>query len=251
MLTFFKDWTLFEKVWLGLSTLTLVVLELIWHDQWLGFISAITGILCVVLAAKGKRATFYFGIVNAITYAIVAFGYHLYGEAMLNALFYLPTQFIGLYLWSRHRKNAVEAVNGEDIFTRRLSLKQWLIGTPIVLAATGGYILFLAQLNAAQIHLDGVAVVLSITAQVLMLMRFAEQWVLWIVVNVITIALWTVTLAQSGGNDYALLVMWIAYLVNSVYGYVNWRRLSDPKRATLETPPTAAAAYAAQPAMEV
>lgn len=224
--TWFKGWTVFEKIWLASAVLILVILELIWRDQWVGFVSALSGITCVVLAAKGKLSTYYFGLINAVTYALVAYGYQLYGEAMLNAFFYLPTQFIGFALWFRARKRAEEKVNGEDIFARRLTLKQWLIGSPLVVAATVGYIFFLANLNAAQIHLDGVAVVLSITAQILMLLRFAEQWILWIVVNSVTIVLWASTLITTGGNDWAVLVMWIAYLVNSVYGYINWRKLS-------------------------
>ena len=32
-------------------------------------------------------------------------------------------------------------------------------------------------------------------------------------------------LLTQGGNDFAMLVMWSAFLVNSVYGYINWRRI--------------------------
>lgn len=245
VMNYFKDWTLFEKIWLGTSTAILVVLELIWHDQWLGFVSAITGIICVVLAAKGKLSTYYFGVVNAGAYAIVAFGYHLYGESMLNALFYLPMQFVGFYVWFRNRKRAAQALNGEDVFTKRLTARQWALGTPIVALATVGYVLVLIHLNAAQVHLDGIAVVLSITAQILMTLRYTEQWILWIVVDVVTIALWALTLVQTGGNDFAILVMWIAYLVNAVYGYVNWRRLSAADAARTAPAPAAAVATGA------
>ena len=206
---------------------------------WASF-RPLSGITCVVLAAKGKLSTYYFGLINAVTYALVAYGYHLYGEAMLNVLFYLPTQFIGFALWFRARKRAEDAVNGEDIYARRLTRRQWMIGAPLVAAVTVGYVFFLASINAAQVHLDGIAVVLSITAQILMLLRFAEQWILWIVVNTVTIALWALTLVQSGGNDWAVLVMWIAYLVNSVYGYINWRKLSAA-HANAKTPTQTAA----------
>ena len=59
-----------------------------------------------------------------------------------------------------------------------------------------------------------------------MIFRFAEQWVLWIIINVLTIGLWIATLTTSGGNDWTVLAMWIAFLINSIYGYVNWLRIS-------------------------
>lgn len=65
-----------------------------------------------------------------------------------------------------------------------------------------------------------------------MIQRYAEQWFMWIVVNVLTIILWLVTLLTSGGNDWAMLVMWTAFLINSVYGYINWLRIS--KQQTTE-----------------
>lgn len=224
-----KDWTLFEKIWLFASVATLTILSFMWQDTLLGLISSVSGILCVVLAAKGKIATFYVGIIQAGTYAYISYGYGLYGEAMLNAFFYLPTQFIGLYLWMKHRKANQQAVNGEDIFAKRLTKKQWFILIPVIAAAIAIYMTLLVTIGAQQARIDSVAVVLSIFAQILLMLRFVEQWIIWIVVNALTIVLWFVTLVTSGGNDWTIFAMWVAFLVNSIYGYVNWRKISKTK----------------------
>jgi nicotinamide mononucleotide transporter len=228
-----KGWTLFEKIWLVVSVGTLVVLSFMWDDTLLGLISSVSGILCVVLAAKGKIATFYVGMIQAGTYAYLSYGYGLYGEAMLNAFFYLPTQFVGLYLWTKHRKGNKEAVNAEDIFAKRLTKKQWAILIPVMVAATAIYMTLLVTIGAQQARIDSVAVVLSIFAQILLMLRFVEQWIIWIVVNLLTIVLWFVTLVTSGGNDWTIFAMWVAFLVNSIYGYLNWRKISKPKEAVV------------------
>lgn len=54
---FFTDWSRFEIIWLILSTVIMIVLSIIWGDNLLALISGITGILGVVLAAKGKVST--------------------------------------------------------------------------------------------------------------------------------------------------------------------------------------------------
>lgn len=219
----FKNWTRFEIIWLITFTLVNIYLFFAWSDSLLGLISSISGMLCVVLVAKGKIANYYFGIIQTLTYAYIAYGYGLYGEAMLNALFYFPVQFIGIYLWRKHKTN--RDVKGEDVKVRSLTKKGWLYTVVSIVVLTIGYGFFLRYLEGNFVWTDSATNVLSITAQILMLKRFAEQWLLWISVNVLSIILWAGALITQGGNDFSMLVMWTAFLVNSIYGYINWRKL--------------------------
>lgn len=221
-----KQWTPFEIIWLFTAVATITTLGFIWQDTWLGFISSISGIICVVLAAKGKIATYYFGVVQAGTYAYIAYGYGLYGEAMLNAFFFLPIQFVGWFIWMKHRKPKGQKERGEDVYAKRLTKKQWFILVPVLLATIAVYAWILTSINAQQVHLDSFAVILSVFAQILMTLRYADQWVMWIIVNVLTIALWFNTLVTQGGNDWAVFAMWCAFLINSIYGWLNWRKLA-------------------------
>ncbi|MDQ0971684.1 nicotinamide mononucleotide transporter [Neobacillus niacini] len=219
-----KNWTRFEIGWLFTLTLINIYLFFAWSDSLLGLISSISGMLCVVLVAKGKIANYYFGIVQTLTYAYIAYGYGLYGEVMLNALFYFPVQFIGIYMW---KKNKTEhGVKGEDVIINSLTKKGWFYTVLSILILTIGYGFFLKFLGGNLVWTDSATNVLSIAAQILMLKRYTEQWLLWISVNVLSIFLWLGALISQGGNDFSMLVMWSAFLVNSIYGYVNWRKLS-------------------------
>ena len=75
--------------------------------------------------------------------------------------------------------------------------------------------------------LDASTVVLQITAQLLMIRMFAAQWPFWIATNVLTIFAWSLVLLTTPDSaPYAVptLLMWIAFLINSVYGAVSWHR---------------------------
>lgn len=54
MKNYFKDWNLSEKIWLFTFTAVNLYLFFAWHDTWIGLTASITGMLCVVLTAKGK-----------------------------------------------------------------------------------------------------------------------------------------------------------------------------------------------------
>jgi nicotinamide mononucleotide transporter len=218
-----KDWTRFEMGWLAIFTMINLYLFFAWEDSLIGLISSISGMLCVVLVAKGKISNYYFGIVQTATYAYIAYGYGLYGEAMLNGLFYFPIQFIGIYLWSKNKTK--HGVKGEDVTVKSLTKSGWVTTVVTVTIFTIAYGFFLKYLGGNNIWTDSATNVLSVTAQILMLKRFAEQWLLWIAVNVLSIFLWLSALISQGGNDFSMLVMWSAFLVNSIYGYINWRKL--------------------------
>jgi nicotinamide mononucleotide transporter len=98
---YFKDWDLYEKIWLLISTIIIITLSIYWKDSIIGVIASLTGVWCVILIAKGKISNYYFGILNVITYAYVAFHQQYYGEVMLNLIYFLPMQFVGIYLWTK------------------------------------------------------------------------------------------------------------------------------------------------------
>lgn len=226
-----KDWTMFEKIWLLVASTTILILSFLWDETAIGLIASLSGVLCVVLVAKGKLSSYFFGVINAATYGYVAMQYGLYGEMQLNWYFYLPLQFVGFALWYKHRKKTADnKVNGEDIYAKRLNRKQWGVLVVLIVIGYFGYSFYLNEIGSNLAGLDGLAVVLSVFAQFLMIFRFAEQWLLWIMINVLTVVLWFVVLLTSDGNDWTMLACWIAYLVNSVYGYINWINISKPKR---------------------
>lgn len=231
MKNMFKGWTKLELTWLTLFAIVNLYLFFAWDDTFIGLVSSLSGMLCVVLAAKGKIGTFYLGIIQAGTYAYIAFGYGLYGEALLNGLFYLPIQFIGIYMWNKNKISSEDSVVGEEVVTKRLTIKNWLVVGGIGVVSIILFTWLLNILGGNTTGLDSTTTILSIIAQFLMLYRFVEQWVMWIVINVLTIAMWFIALGLSDAPaDHTMLVMWTFFLLNSVYGYINWLKMNKRQR---------------------
>ncbi|MEH7526376.1 nicotinamide riboside transporter PnuC [Bacillus sp. JJ1503] len=222
-MSIWKDWTIFERLWLLTFTLINIYLFFAWDDSILGLITSISGMLCVVLVAKGKVSNFYFGIIQTGTYAYISYGYGLYGEVMLNALFYFPLQFVGIYLWKKHTTN--NKVKGEDIQINTLTKKGWITTMTSFLIVFVLYALLLQKIGGNVVWIDSATTILSVIAQILMLKRYTQQWLFWIGVNVLSIVLWVKALILQGGNDVSMLVMWSAFLINSIYGYYNWTKV--------------------------
>ena len=209
-----KNWTNFEKIWIVTFSIFGIALSLYWRESVVGVIAFLTGILCVVLVAKGSIWNYAFGIINTIAYAYIAFGYKLYGEVMLNMIYYLPMQFVGYYLWKNNMKKT-------EVNMKKLTLKKTVIMFVVVAIAIILYQRLLLLLGGNLTLLDSMSTVVSVIAMILMALRYKEQWLLWIIVNIVSVIMWIVS------KDYVMALMWLAYLINAVYGYFNWSKGSQ------------------------
>ncbi len=187
----------------------------------IGFIAAVSGIACVVLAAKGNVWNFLFGTIQVVLYAYISFKSTAYGNAAVNALYYLPMQFVGLWQWRKRGASSEETLKA-----RRLTQPQLLIVAAVCALCTVGLAFLLKQSDASQPWTDAFTTVLCIIAQALMTMAFVEQWYLWIVFNIFTVVMWASFVFQGTEHSVPMLIMYIFYLINSVNGLISWRKLA-------------------------
>ena len=195
----------------------------------LGSLAGITGVLCVVLVAKGSIWNYLFGVVNVSLYAYISYKAALYGDAGLNAFYYLPMQFIGWWQW-RKRGAAVSKSeadgNGVQVKARRFNWGQRAVLALSCAAAVVAMGFVLNELGDPQPFKDSATTVLSIVAQALMALAFMEQWALWIITNVISVIMWSICVVRGEAHAGVMVIMWVFYLLNSVNGLRVWLKLS-------------------------
>ncbi|MBR1470831.1 MAG: nicotinamide mononucleotide transporter [Lachnospiraceae bacterium] len=213
-----SGWKVLELVWLAAATAVILGLSIYWKDNLISVFAALTGVWCVILTGKGKCSSFIFGIFNTVLYAIVALGAKYYGEVMLNLIYYLPMNFVGFFAWRRH----MNPENGE-VVKQRLQFSKSVMVYALTAVGIVLYGMVLKKLGGNLPYIDSMSTVISVVAQILSVKRLMEQWVLWIVVDVVTVFMWAVHFMQ-GGETVATLAMWAVYLVNAVIMFIRWYR---------------------------
>lgn len=214
----FKGWKIFEISWLVIACLVICSLSIYWHDTLMGIISATTGVACVVCTGKGKLSAYLFGVINCVLYAIISFKAHLYGETMLNALYYVPMQFIGFYIWS---KNMNKETN--EVKKIHMNNKKRLTYAALMILGTIGYGLVLKKLGDAMPFVDSFTTVSSVIAMIISVKMYAEQWWIWILVDIFSVYMWFCNFL-SGSDNMATLLMWVVYLGNAIIMCIKWER---------------------------
>lgn len=210
----FGGWKAFEAIWLFLFIAAQIAVYVYNPDTVLGMIAGISGIICNVFISKGKISNYFFGLIFAYSYFYVSLGANFLGEMNTTLYVYIPAQFIGYFLW---KENMRKAQGGETVVTKALSLQGWIGLSAFLVLGTLIFVQVLNYFGGSSTGLDGLTTIIVVAAQALMLLRFREQWLLWIALNILSIVLWAET--------PSMIIMYSAYLLNSIYGYYNWTKL--------------------------
>lgn len=214
----FKHWTRIDFLWLFLATVPMMFVGIVMGDSWISLISSLTGVLYVILCAKGKLVAYGFGVVNCCLYAYLSYTVGLYGETLLNLFYYIPLQAVGFLSWRKE----MDVEKGEVI----PRMFQWRGRICLVLCITIatlclGYLL--QYFKGATPYADAFTTVASIVAMTLTASRYMEQWPLWFAINALSVYLW-VHRYLAGAEHIATLLMWVVFLLCAIYGYVKWRQ---------------------------
>ena len=216
---FFKGeisgWKWYEVLWNTAAVAAILLISI--SDTPLNIVAAVTGVSYTLLAGKGKISCYGFGIVNSILYGWASYEATLYGDAMLNWGYYLPMMFVGIYMWLR-RRNAQA-----NVIKAKLTTRERFITAAVTIAAVLAYGILLKFLGDAQPFVDSTTTVLSITATWLTVRRCVEQWILWMIVNAVSIFMWLRVYLENG-NSLALLCMWCIFLAAGIIFFFQWYR---------------------------
>ena len=189
----------------------------------LGFIVAVTGIINLVLCARGNIWNYAFGIVYNAIYVYISWKSRLYADSAIYLLYYLPMQFIGWFSWKKNQNQESGAVNAVHL-TRRTALVLLLVAA--VLIPVFAWILGLPAIGDSQPWLDATTTVVSILAMYMMVKAIAEQWYIWIVLDAVQVVKWTIATVRGEEHAALMLVMFAFFLANAVYGLIQWNGLA-------------------------
>jgi len=192
--------------------------------SWIEAVGTLAGLLCIWLASLEKISNYAFGLINVTLFAIIFFQIQLYASLLLQ-LFFFAANIYGWYAWSR-QTSSNEAV----LQIRWLPLPKaiaWLVACVVAIGLMTAFIdpvfaaltriavsvMQSAGLNVAMPELqpdafpfwDSCMMVLSIAAMILMTRKYVENWLLWGVINVISVVIFALQGVWAMSLEYMLL----------------------------------------------
>lgn len=194
-------------------------------------------LLSVILAARQNVLTWPVGLVAVVLYGVLFSEVLLYSEVGLQ-LFFFVTQFVGWAAWIRMvvrlpnettgqvvartlmqglRFKSVEMISQPEEQLRSLSLREcglWLMG---MLAGWVLVALLTFWAGGTLPVWDGALSVMSVAAQLLLIRKYWQSWVLWVLVDILAIGVYSYKELYASAGLYGMVLLPIA-----AFGLVSW-----------------------------
>ncbi|QHW34449.1 nicotinamide mononucleotide transporter [Paenibacillus rhizovicinus] len=178
----------------------------------LEIVATTTGLLSVWLTARERISAWPVGLVNVACFFYMFEDAKLYADMMLQVFFFALTVY-GWMVWLTNRGTAKVRP------TRRLTLRQgWLLAVLLpVITLIWGYLLQ-SYTDASIPYADALIATLSLIAQYLLSSKVFENWMCWIAVDVLSVAMYAYK------DLYTLAFLYVIFLAIAIAGHISWRR---------------------------
>lgn len=183
--------------------------------------------LCELLISKQSRWNFIVSlVVEAIEIATCIAIKARFATLSTTIFFWIPIDIISFINWNKHKDidekelTEVRSLKGYQELLIILGIIVWtaLVGYILTTIEVDGILESGSTLEIIVCYADAMVSAVAICNGVFILLRLKEQWIAWYINTIIEIVI-NVILGQ-----WVLLVLKGAYLTNTTYGYIKWRK---------------------------
>lgn len=216
-----KSMSSFEKILWLVSVLAIIVSSLITGNKHLlTIIASLTGVTALIFVAKGNTIGQILTVFFSILYSIISWDYHYYGEMITYLGMTAPIAVLSVISWLKNPYN--KGVNQVKI--ARLTKKGTLTLAITTALVTFGFYFILKVFNTANLLISTVSIATSFLASALMLFRSSGYALAYAANDVVLITLWVLA-SRDNPMYYSMVVCFIIFLCNDLYGFYNWERI--------------------------
>jgi len=194
--------------------------------SWIELIGTVFNLWCVWLVARNKILNWPVGLIGVVLFGVMFWQIRLYADLFEQAYFF-ATGVLGWWLWAHPRTKSNEDTRGE-LAISRMTTRHYVYYAIGISTCTLLLTWAMAHLHvwvpsvfpeaASYPFLDSLTTVMSFAAQFMLVRRQLENWVLWIIVDVIGIGLYW-------AKDVRLVsLLYAVFLLIAINGLWSWLR---------------------------
>ena len=180
-------------------------------DNIIEIIGTVAGLIFLFLEIKQNKWLWPVGLLTSVMYIYVFFIAKLYADMSLQ-FYYVFISIYGWIVWSK-------GTSQKEIPVSKLSKELFLIlfGASMLIYAVISYIL-VTFTDGSIPYWDAFTTALSIVATWMLARKILEQWLVWVIVNAVSLGLYIYK------GLYPTSVLFFFYTVLAVVGYIQWKK---------------------------
>lgn len=222
----FSKLSSFEWILWGASVATIIASTFLsGKGSVLETISSLVGVTALIFVAKGLIIGQALTVVFSVLYGLVSLQFHYWGEMITYLFMSAPIAMLATIEWLRHPYKDTDVVEVSKV-TKKQIVTMCVIGTLTTIA----FYFILRAFDTPNLFFSTLSITTSFMAAYLTFLRSPYYGIGYGLNDVVLIILWT--LASIKDISYLPMVMcFVMFLLNDLYGFFNWKRLSKQQKS--------------------
>ncbi|MBQ8749495.1 MAG: nicotinamide mononucleotide transporter [Clostridia bacterium] len=215
----FKDWKVFEVVYL-ISSLTIVVtLALIFKSSWLSTVTSVFMLITIVLLARGRLSSQFVSLLALFFYTWLSYTQNYFGEMIINICIMFPTTIYGIVSWCKNS-------NGSSNFVKvgKIGKLETIILSILSVVMFVAFYFLLGALGTSQLVVSTLSILASFYASYLLARRSGLGFIFYIINDFILMVLWGIATFTVDFSTLPMFVSVCLFTINDFYGFYNWKK---------------------------
>ncbi len=213
-------------LWVGSMAAIIVSFLLFDRTSWLTLGASLVGVTSLIFCAKGNPAGQVLMIAFALMYGIISWGFAYYGEMITYVFMSLPMAVVSLVAWLRNPYGEGKS----EVRVNKLDKREYVIAGVLAAAVTAGSFFLLKVLGTANLVPSTISVTTSFIAVYFTFRRSPLYAIGYAANDIVLVVLWTLA-AVEDIRYVSVMVCFMAFLLNDIYGFVSWRRMEKRQSA--------------------
>ena len=190
-------------------------------DISLEIIAVVFGILSVWFSKKNNILVYPTGMISTSIFTYLLFKWSLLGDMMINAYYFMMSIY-GWYIWTRKVNNIVTPISKVSSPEKITSFIIFFFSLSFVY----GIYNYFDKWGSYTSYIDNFTTAVFFVAMWLMANRKIENWIFWIIGNIISIPLYFYK-----GLTFTS-IQYIIFTVIAISGYYTWKKILDNSNQT-------------------
>ena len=213
-------------LWCASVVLVVLSFSIFDRENYLTLVASLVGVTSLIFNAKGNPVGQFLMVIFSLLYGIISFTFAYYGEMITYLGMTMPMAIFALISWLRNPYNGNKAEVKVNTIGRIETVLMWLMTVVI----TAVFYFILEHFNTTNIVPSTLSVTTSFLAVYLTFRRSPYFALAYAANDIVLIVLWVLA-SLSDIRYISVVVCFVAFFVNDIYGYVSWQKMKKRQSA--------------------
>ena len=190
-------------------------------DIFFEIVAVIFGLLSVWFSKNNNILVYPTGMISTSIFTYLLFKWGLLGDMMINAYYFIMSIY-GWYIWTRKKNNIVTPISKISNYEKKISLFIFISSLIFVY----GIYNYFDKWGSLTSYIDNITTAIFFVGMWLMAKRKIENWIFWIIGDVISVPLYFYK-----GLTFTSLQYFI-FTIIAISGYYSWKKILNKSNQT-------------------